>query len=266
MTEIHSTAIVAPSAEISGDVVIGPYCVVGEHVRLDGGVRLEAHVVIDGRTQVGRNTRIYPFASIGHPPQHLKYAGEPVSLRIGENNIIREHVTMNPGTAIGHGETVVGNDCFFMVGSHVAHDCVVGDHVIFANNATIGGHVMVGDHVMIGGLAAIHQHSRIGKHAFVGGMAAVANDVIPYGSVQGNHAQLAGLNIIGLKRRGFTRDQIHDLRNAYRLLFAWEGTFQERVEDVAQQYADRPEVMDIVDFIRAESSRSVCMPLPETQA
>lgn len=264
MAKIHSTAIVATGAELAEGVVIGPYCIVGSDVKLAERVRLEAHVVIDGDTQIGKDTIIYPFASIGQPPQHMQYAGEKVKLVIGENNTIREHVTMNPGTHLGHGQTTIGNNGFFMVGSHVAHDCMVGDNVIFANNATIGGHVKVGDFVMIGGLAAIHQHSRIGNHAFVGGMTAVANDVIPCGSVQGNHAHLAGLNIIGLKRRGFSRDQIHNLRNAYRLLFAWEGTFQERIDDVVNQYEANPDVMEIINFIKQNSTRSICMPLPES--
>jgi UDP-N-acetylglucosamine acyltransferase len=264
MVEIHPTAIVESGAELADSVVIGPYCIVGSDVKLAEGVRLESHVVINGQTQVGKDTTIYPFASIGQPPQHMQYAGEKVKLVIGDNNIIREHVTMNPGTHFGHGQTKVGNNGFFMVGSHVAHDCVVGDDVIFANNATIGGHVTVGDFVMVGGLAAIHQHSRIGNHAFVGGMAAVANDVIPFGSVQGNHAHLAGLNIVGLKRRGFSRDLVHDLRSAYRLLFAWEGTFQERIDDVVNQYEANPEVMEIINFIKEDSTRSICMPLPES--
>ncbi len=260
MAIIHPTAIVDDGAQIADEVEIGPYCIVGGQVKLEPGVKLLSHVVVTGDTRIGENTQVYPFSSLGYPPQDLKYDGEPVQLIIGKNTTIREHVTMNPGTGVGRKKTVVGDHCLFMVGSHVAHDCIVGDHVIFANNATLGGYVVVGDYVMIGGLAAIHQHSRIGKYAFVGGMAAVANDVIPFGSVHGNHAHLAGLNIVGMKRRGFSRQQIHALRSAYRLLFAWEGTFQERIEDVASQYGDNPDVMEIIDFIRRGSIRSICLP------
>jgi len=224
------------------------------------GVKVFSHVVITGDTQLGENTTVYPFASLGYPPQDLKYDGEPVQLIIGTDTVIREHVTMHPGTGVGKKKTTIGDHCVFMVGSHVAHDCIVGNHVIFANNATLGGHIIIGDYVMIGGLAAIHQHSRIGDHAFIGGVAAVANDVIPFGSVVGNHAHLAGLNIVGLKRRGFSRKQIHDLRNAYRLLFAWEGTFSERLEEVALQFKDNEEVTKVVCFIRTASSRSICLP------
>ena len=173
---------------------------------------------------------------------------------------------MNPGTVGGRGETVVGDNGLFMVGSHIAHDCIVGDHTVFANNATLGGHVTVGDYVMLGGLAAVHQHARVGPYAFIGGVSAVVADVIPYGSVHGVHAHLAGLNIVGMKRRGFSRDKIHDLRNAYRLLFAWEGTFQERVDDVAEQFADNVEVMEIINFIRSDSARSISLPIFDPNA
>ncbi len=264
MVKVHSTAIVEDGAQVADDVEIGPYSIVGPNVKLAQGVKLISHVVIAGDTQIGENTTIYPFASLGYPPQDLKYDGEPVQLVIGTNAVIREYVTMHPGTGVGRKKTVIGDDCVFMVGSHVAHDCIVGNNVIFANNATLGGHISVGDYVMIGGLAAIHQHSRIGDHAFIGGVAAVANDVIPFGSVQGNHAHLAGLNIVGMKRRGFSRKQIHDLRNAYRLLFAWEGTFSERLEDVASQFQDNKEVTKVVCFIRASSSRSICLPKADT--
>jgi len=260
MNSIHPTAIVEDGAEIADEVFIGPYCLVGPKVKLANGVRLESHVVISGNTTIGENSQIYPFASLGSPPQDMKYDGEDTKLIIGKNNIIREHVTMNPGTALGRGQTVVGDNGLFMVGSHVAHDCIVGDSTVFANNATLGGHVTVGDFVMLGGLAAIHQHTRIGRNAFVGGVSAVVADIIPFGSVYGVQAHLEGLNIIGMKRRGFSRELIHDLRSAYRLLFAWEGTFQERIDDVAEQFAGNEPVMEIIDFIRAHSSRSICLP------
>ena len=197
MTDIHSTAIVDPKATLAGDVTIGPYSVVGENVVLGAGVRLMSHVVVDGHTQVGAGTVIYPFASIGLPPQDLKYGGEPSVLEIGVNNVIREHVTMNPGTEGGGMITRIGDNCLFMVASHVAHDCQLGDHVIMANNAALGGHVSVGEWAILGGLSAIHQYVRIGRHAIVGGMSGVEHDVIPYGSVMGDRARLAGLNLVG---------------------------------------------------------------------
>lgn len=266
MTTIHPTAVVEAGAKIGENVSIGPYCIVGSEATLDDGVTLVSHVVIGGRTTVGTNTRIFPFASIGMPPQDLKYKGEPSELIIGCNNIVREQVTMNPGTEGGGMVTRVGNNCLFMVGSHVAHDCVIGDHVILVNNATLGGHVEIGDWAILGGLSAVHQFARIGRHAMVGGMTGVENDVIPYGSVIGNRARLSGLNVVGLKRRNFNRETIHALRNAYRLLFAPEGTMAERLRDVADSFKDNEPVMEIVNFIRADSARAICQPSLEDAA
>lgn len=263
MREIHSTAIVDSSATVGENVVIGPYCSVGPDVVLGDGVRLHSHVVVVGHTALGANTHVYPFASIGHPPQDLKYQGEPSELIIGANNIIREHVTMNPGTEGGGMLTRVGNNCLFMMSSHVAHDAKVGNHVVFANNATLGGHVEIEDYVILGGLSAVHQFCRVGRHAMVGGMSGVEQDVIPYGSVMGNRARLAGLNIVGLKRRGFSRGDITALRKAYRLLFAEEGTMAERLADVSEMYKEHEAVMDIVKFIRSDSSRAICQPTAE---
>lgn len=263
MTEIHPTAVIEDGAAIGDKVVIGPYCCVGANVALADGVRLTSHVVVAGFTAIGPNTHVYPFASIGHPPQDLKYKGEPSQLEIGANNIIREHVTMNPGTEGGGLLTQIGNNCLFMVGAHVAHDCTVGSHVIFANNATVGGHVSVEDFAILGGLSAVHQFVRIGRHAMVGGMSGVEQDVIPYGSVIGNRARLAGLNIIGLKRRGFSRGDIAELRKAYRLMFAEEGSMSERLTDVSEMYKDNQAIMDIVEFIRGDSSRAICQPRTE---
>ncbi len=260
MPTIHPTAIVDAAAEIADSVIIGPYCVVGPKVRLDERVELISHVVVDGITSVGEGTRIFPFASIGHQPQDLKYKGEPSTLEIGKNNRIREHVTMNPGTEGGGMVTRVGDNCLFMASSHVGHDCLVGNHVILANNATLGGHVTVGDFAVLGGLSAVHQFVRIGHHVMVGGMTGVENDIIPYASCTGNRAHLSGLNLVGLKRRGFPRDDIHALRNAYRLLFAPEGTLQERLDEVAQQFAACQPVMDIVEFIRSAQGRAICQP------
>lgn len=266
MSEIHPSAVVDPGAEIADNVTIGPYCVLGRDVVLADKVVLHSHVVVAGRTRIGAETEIYPFASIGHPPQDLKYQGEPSELVIGERNRIREHVTINPGTAGGGMTTRIGNDCLLMIGVHVAHDCVVGDHVVMANNASIAGHVVVGEHAVIGAFAGVHQFTRIGDHAMIGGLAAVVQDVIPYGSVVGDRARLAGLNIIGLKRRGFSRDDIHALRTAYRLLFAEEGTTSERLADVGEMYADNTTVMEIVAFMNSDSPRGICQPNPDQQS
>lgn len=260
MTNIHPTAIVAPKAKIGAGVSIGPYCCIGPDVTLGDGVTLLSHVIVTGHTTVGGNSRIFPFASIGHQPQDMKYKGEPSRLEIGCNNVIREHVTMNPGTEGGGMVTRIGNNSLFMVGAHVAHDCQIGDHVILVNNATLAGHVQVGDWAILGGLSAMHQFVRVGRHAMVGGMSGVEHDVIPYGSVMGNRARLSGLNIVGLKRRNFSRDTIHALRNAYRLLFAQEGTMAERLQDVAELFKDNEPVMEIVRFIQVDSSRAICQP------
>ncbi|ESR23473.1 acyl-ACP--UDP-N-acetylglucosamine O-acyltransferase [Lutibaculum baratangense] len=257
---IHPTAIVASGAVLGEGVKIGPYCVVGENVVLGDEVDLVAHVTLDGHTSIGARTKVFPFASLGHPPQHLRYAGETSRLIIGDDCTIREQVTMNPGTAGGGMETRVGDNCFFMVGSHVAHDCHVGNNVIFTNCATIGGHCQVGDRAILGGLAAVHQWCRIGESAFVGGMSAVQADVIPYGSVLGNRAYLGGLNIVGLKRQGFAREEIHRLRQAYRLLFSNEGTLMERVEDVGELFPNDKLVQKVVTFIRDGSDRSMVVP------
>lgn len=260
MSAIHPTAIIEDGAQFGENVAIGPYCVVGAHVKLGDGVRLESHVVVGGDTSIGANTRIFPFASIGLQPQDLKFKGEASRLEIGCNNVIREHVTMNPGTEGGGLLTKVGNNCLFMVNAHVAHDCQIADHVILVNNATLAGHVEVDEYAIVGGLSAVHQFVRIGKHAMIGGMSGVESDVIPYGTVTGNRAHLSGLNLVGLKRRGFDRETIHAMRNAYRLLFAQEGTMEERVRDVAEMFKDIEPVMEIVTFISSESSRAICQP------
>lgn len=266
MANIHPSAVVAASAQIADSVEIGPYCVVGPNVALGARVRLISHAVVEGITTVGDGTVIYPFASIGHRPQDLKYKGEPSRLVIGRENQIREHVTMNPGTEGGGMVTRVGDHCLFMASAHVAHDCILGDNVIMANNATLAGHVHVGEYAFMGGLSAVHQFVRIGKHVMVGGMTGVENDVIPYATVTGNRAHLSGLNLVGLKRRGFSREDIHALRTAYRLLFAPEGTMVERLEEVTTQFKDCAPVMEIVDFIRADSTRAVCQPNLENAA
>jgi len=260
MPQIHPTAIVAPGATLAEDVSIGPYCVVGEEVMLGAGVTLIAHIVVDGRTTIGEKTRIFPFASIGLEPQDLKYRGEKSRLVIGRHNTIREHVTMNPGTEGGGMVTRVGDHGLFMVGAHVAHDCQIGDHVIMANNATLAGHVVVEDYALLGGLSAVHQFVRIGQHAMIGGMSGVERDVIPYGQVMGDRARLSGLNIIGMQRRGFSREDIQTLRSAYQFLFSADGTFNDRVTEMAERFGGIAPVDDIIAFIRADSTRAICQP------
>lgn len=260
MAYIHPTAVVEPGARLAETARIGPYCVVGSEVELQDGVELISHVVAAGRTVVGAETRVFPFASIGHQPQDLKYQGEKSRLEIGRRNIVREHVTMNPGTAGGGMLTRVGDGCLFMVGAHVAHDCRLGDNVIMANNATLAGHVAIGDFAILGGLSAVHQFVRVGKHAMIGGVTGVERDVIPYGQVVGDRARLVGLNIVGMQRRGFSRDQVQALRTAYQMLFGEAGTLAERVDEVARQFVDVEAVRDIVEFIRADSQRGLCRP------
>ncbi len=260
MSKIHPTAIIEDGAQIGANSIIGPFCVIGPHVKLGEGAMLKSHVVIDGHTTIGANARIFPFSSLGTEPQDLKFLGEHVELHIGDHCLIREGVTLNPGTGGGGGVTRIGNHCAFLTNSHVAHDCTVGNHVIFSNNVMLAGHCHVGDHVIIGGGAGIHQYVRIGSHAFIGGLSGIENDVIPYGMALGNRAYLAGLNIVGMKRRGLERDNIHALRRAYRLLFADEGTLKERMEDVASEFGEHPVVHELLDFIRAGGDRSLCTP------
>ncbi len=257
---IHPSSVIEISAEIGANVRIGPFCHVGPNVKLADNVELLSHVVVHGRTNIGPGTRIFPFASIGHQPQDLKFHGELSTLDVGANCIIREGVTMNPGTEHGGLRTIVGDNCTLLANSHVAHDCKMGNNVILSNNVMLAGHTTIGSFVIMGGGSAVHQFVRIGDHAFVGGLAGVENDVIPYGMALGNRANLAGLNLVGLRRRGFQREAIHSLRRAYRLLFAAEGTLKERLEDVAAEFSDHPQVHEILDFIRAGGDRALCTP------
>jgi UDP-N-acetylglucosamine acyltransferase len=259
-TIIHPTAIIDPKAQIGTDVKIGPYSVVGPNVKLHDHVELKSHVVVEGITTVGEKTIIYPFASVGHAPQDLKFHGEASELIIGKNNTIREHATLNPGTETGIMKTVVGDNCLLMMSTHVAHDCVLGNHVIMANNATLGGHVTVGDNVLIGGLSAVHQFIRIGPYAVIGGMSGVESDVIPYGRVKGERAFLAGLNLIGLERNGFDKDQIRFLQRAFNELFGDEGTLEQRIDMVANDFSNSPAVMQIIDFARSKTRFPLCAP------
>ncbi len=257
---IHPTAIIHDGAQLGEGVQIGPYCIVGPQVTLKDRVSLKSHVVIDGITDIGADSVIHPFACLGGPPQHLAHKGEPTQLIVGERALVREHVIMHAGTEKGGGITRAGNDCMFMAGSGIAHDCIVGNNVIFANQASCGGHVQVGDFVFLGGSCAVHQFARLGRYCFIGGGAIVTKDVIPYGSVWGNHARLEGLNLVGLKRRGFSRETILHLRTAYRMMFAEEGTFQERLDDVLENFDSVNQVVEIVQFIREDSTRPICLP------
>jgi UDP-N-acetylglucosamine acyltransferase len=259
MSAIDSTARVAATASIGRDVTIGPYCVVGPDVVLGDGCRLIAHVQLTGRTSIGPRTAIHPFASLGSPPQSVKYRGGPTRLVVGADCDIRENVTMSIGTEDDRGVTEVGDRCFFMVGSHVGHDCVVGNDVVFANNVVLGGHVSVGDHAVFGGNAAVRQHVRIGEGAMIVGLAGVRADLIPFGCAQGPLADLVGLNVVGLRRRGVAREDIRRLRQAYQALFFGAGTFRERVERVAADADDNPLVARVIAFIRAGGARPLTM-------
>jgi UDP-N-acetylglucosamine acyltransferase len=251
MTALDPTARVAGGAVLGKDVVVGPYCIDGPHVVIGDGVRLHAHVHLAGHTTIGPRTVIYPFASLGTPPQSVKYRGGPTRLIVGADCDIRENVTMNIGTEDDRGVTEVGDGCFFMVGSHVGHDCKVGDGVTFANNVVLGGHVSVGDGVVFGGQAAVRQFVRIGEGAMIVGLAGVRADVIPWGLAQGPLADLIGLNVVGLRRRGCSKADIHAIRRAYQAMFFGAGTFRERFEDVARAMGDHPLVAKVIAFVRA---------------
>ena len=257
---VHPTSVVEAGAKLNPGVRIGPFCMVGPDVVLGEGCELLSHAVVAGRTTIGPRTKIYPFASIGHQPQDLKFKGELSTLTIGADCQIREGVTMNPGTEGGNMTTIVGDRCAFLANSHVGHDCTVGNDVIFSNNVMLAGHCTVGDFAIIGGGAAVIQFARVGAHAFVGGMSGLENDLIPFGMAIGNRAHLSGLNIIGLKRRGFAQSDVHTLRRAYRMLFADEGTLAERVEDVANEHKGNAIVEEIIAFIRVGGKRSLCTP------
>lgn len=260
MNHIHPSAVIAPGARIAAGVTIGPFCTVGPDVELRAGVELVSHVAIDGHTILHEGVRVSPYASIGLPPQDLKYNNEPTRCEIGARTYLREHVTVHRGS-VGGGLTVVGADCLLMACSHVGHDCRLGDRVILANNVMLGGHVQVGEQVFIGGGAAVHQLVRIGRHAMVGGMAGVTNDIPPFGNVFGLPARLMGLNVIGLRRRGFSKDNLSALRLAFRLLFSEGGLFVERMETARLRYADDALVEEVLAFIRSpDRKREMCRP------
>jgi UDP-N-acetylglucosamine acyltransferase len=260
MAMIDPTARIEPGARVGQDVSIGPYCVVGPDVAIGDGCRLLAHVHLAGHTTIGARTVIYPFASLGTPPQSVKYKGGPTRLTVGTDCDIRESVTMSTGTEDGGEVTSIGDRCFFMAGSHVGHDCRVGSDVTFANNAVLGGHVGVGDRAFLGGQAAVHQFVRVGEGAMIGGMSGITRDVIPFGFAFGPRAELVGLNVVGLKRRGHGRADLHRLRQCYRALFLGGGEFRDRLATVAAEHGTDPLVGKIVDFLRAGGSRPPMMP------
>jgi UDP-N-acetylglucosamine acyltransferase len=260
MAAIDASARVADGARIGDGVEVGPYCLVGPHVELKDGVRLVAHVNVAGATTIGEGTVVYPFASLGTPPQSVHYRGEPTKLVIGPHCQIREGVTMNIGTPGGGGITRVGARGFFMASSHVGHDCDVGDDVTFANNAVLGGHVSIGDNVFLGGNSAVHQFVRIGEGVMVGGLSGVPANVIPFGFAKGQIATLDGLNVVGLRRRGASRADLHRLRQAYRALFLGEGVFAERIARAKTEFAEDPLVQKIIAFIRTGGKRPLMHP------
>lgn len=257
---IHPTAVIAEGATIGAGVAIGPYSVIGPEVTLGDNVTLHSHVVIDGLTTIGEGSTVFPFTSLGSQPQDKKFSGEKGQLVIGKNNMIREHVTMNPGTQGGGLVTKVGDNNMFLAASHVAHDCQIGNNVILVNNATLAGHVHVGDGAIIGGLSAVHQFVRIGEYAFIGGMSGVEKDVIPYGTVKGERASLDGLNLVGLKRRNIERERIHALRHVFKELFlAEEGTLNERANALKDKYKEA-EALALINFVLADTDRAFCTP------
>jgi len=247
---IDPSARIEAGATIGKDVSIGPYCTVGANVNVGDGCRLIAHVNLTGHTTIGQRTVIHPFASLGSPPQSLSYRGGPTKLVVGADCDIRENVTMSTGTENGGGITQVGDKCFFMVGTHVAHDCKVGNHVIFANNVLLAGHVHIADNVVFGGGVAVRQYVRIGEGAMIVGLSGVRADVIPFAMAHGPLADLIGLNVIGMRRRGASKADIRRIREAYEALFFGEGQFRARVEQVAGEYGDDPVVRKVIDFIK----------------
>ena len=255
---IHSTAIIDSKAKISENVHIGPYCVIGPNVEINENTEIQSHVNISGHTKIGKGNKIYPFVSI-NDPQDLKYNGEPTNLVIGDNNKIREYVTINPGTVGGGGKTIIGNNCLFMVSSHVAHDCQLGNNIIIANNVAIAGHAIIDDHVIIGGNSAVQQFTRIGKMAMIGGMTGVLHDVIPYGLSTGNRNSLQGLNLIGLRRSKFDNKDILGLSDAYKEIFATKN-LTENLSKLNGSFKDNPLVKDVIEFIIKEKKRSICTP------
>jgi UDP-N-acetylglucosamine acyltransferase len=257
---IHSTAIIDPKANISSNVIIDAYSVIGPNVTIQDDVKIHAQVNISGNTTIGKGTIIYPFASIGNDPQDLKYNGEKTSLIIGNNNKIREYVTINPGTIGGGGLTKIGDNCLFMVSAHIAHDCFVGNNVIIANNVPLGGHVHIEDNVVIGGNSAVQQFARVGKMAMIGGMCGVVKDVIPYGMAFGNRCTLQGLNLIGLRRKNIPNKEILSLSEAYKEIFKTEN-LSKNLANLDNKFKDNILIKNVIDFINKDKKRPICTPL-----
>ena len=256
---IHKTAIIESNSKISKNVKIGPYSVIGANVEIGEGTEIQSHVSIIGNTKIGKNNKIYPFASIGNDPQDLKFKGEETKLEIGDNNKIREYVTVNPGTKGGGGLTKVGNNCLFMVSSHIAHDCYVGNNVILANNVPLGGHAFVDDEVIIGGNSAVQQFTRVGRSAMIGGMCGVVRDVIPYGIVHGNRSVLQGLNLIGLRRKNFQNKEIIVLSDAYKEIFKNEN-LTGNLKNLSEEHKSSELVKEVINFIEKDKKRPICTP------
>ena len=257
---IHSSSTISKKAKIGKNVKIGPYCNIGEFVELEDNVDLVSNIHIEGNTKVGKGTKIFPFACIGTAPQDLKYNNEPNQLIIGENNTIREYVTINPGTQGGGGKTVIGNDCLFMISSHIAHDCNVGNNVIIANNVPLGGHVTIEDSVVIGGNSAVQQFTRIGRLAMIGGMTGVLKDVIPFGLSIGNRNYLQGLNLIGLRRKNYENKKIMDLNKAYKAIFTSKN-LHENLNEINDKYKENELVNEVINFIAKDKKRPICLPI-----
>ena len=255
---IHKTAIIDPKAKIASSVEIGPYCVIGPNVEIGDNTIIQSHVHISVSAKIGKGNKIYPFVSI-NDPQDLKYNGEHTNLVIGDNNKIREYVTINPGTAGGGGKTTIGDNCLFMISSHIAHDCQVGNNVIIANNVPLGGHAIIEDNVIIGGNSAVQQFTRIGKMAMIGGMTGVLHDVIPYGLSTGNRNSLQGLNLIGLRRAKVENKDILGLSEAYKEIFATKN-INENISKLNGSFQENPLVKNVVDFITKDKKRSICTP------
>ncbi len=260
-TRIHPTAIVEPGAQLGEGVEIGPFCFVSATAEIGDGSVLLSHASVHGRTRLGARCKLYPYAVVGSGPQVIGFSPDMESrLDIGDGCVFREYATAHTGMPKFGGLTRIGRDCYIMIGAHIAHDCTVGDAVVMANNVSLAGHIDVGDHVWFGGLAAVHQFTRIGRNAFIGGGAIVVEDVIPFASVVGNHARLSGLNVVGLKRRGFSNADMHAIRSAYRAVFEEGGLFKDRVDKAAIDFADSPLAMEIIDFIRRGGNRPICKP------
>ena len=256
---IHKTALIDSKAKINSNVDVGPYTVIGSNVEIGENSVIQSHVNITGNTKIGKNNKIYPFASIGNDPQDLKYKGEESKLEIGDNNKIREYVTINPGTDGGGGITKVGNNCLFMVSAHIAHDCLVGDNVILANNVPLGGHAYIEDNVIIGGNSAVQQFTRIGNSAMIGGMCGVVRDVIPYGVAHGNRSMLQGINVIGLRRKNIANKEIITLTDAYKDIFKNEN-LTENLNSLSEKLKKNSLVREVVDFLEKDKKRPICTP------